>query len=31
MQTNKTHFKGDVWEKPEVEELGDASDLIKRS
>lgn len=28
MNTEKTYQKKDIWEKPEVKELGDAKDLI---
>lgn len=30
MQTHKTHNL-DKWEKPEIEELGDAKDLIREA
>ena len=31
MDTFKTHNIEDNWEKPEIEEIGDASELIKEA
>ena len=31
MQTLRTHTLEDNWEKPEIEEIGNASDLIKEA